>query len=247
MANILLEAKNLHVSYGAIKALQDFSLVLNEREIVSVIGANGAGKSTFMNAVMGMIHRDSGSVYLNGKRLPSKSFQVVQRGLSLVPEGRKIFAPLSVLENLQIGAFPRAGKGDIDKDMAWVFSLFPRLKERIHQHAGTLSGGEQQMLAIGRALMSRPRVLLLDEPSLGLAPIIIRDIFSELKRINEEGVSILLVEQNAKQALLLSNRAYVLQTGHLLKEGFSKDLLNDPEIKEAYLGTGRRVQPVSAP
>lgn len=239
MANVLLEARNIHVSYGAIKALQGFSLVLNEREIVSVIGANGAGKSTFMNAVMGMVKRDQGEVFLGGKKLPLKSFQVVQGGLSLVPEGRKIFAPLTVLENLQIGAFSRAGKGDIKKDTEWVFSLFPRLQERVQQHAGTLSGGEQQMLAIGRALMARPRVLLLDEPSLGLAPIVIRDIFSELKRINAEGVSILLVEQNAKQALLLSHRAYVLQTGHLLKEGLSKDLLADAEIKAAYLGTGR--------
>jgi branched-chain amino acid transport system ATP-binding protein len=235
--NMLLEAQDLHVSYGAIKALQGFSLHLNEQEIVSVIGANGAGKSTFMNAVMGMVKRDQGSVFLRGKKLPSKNFMIVQNGLSLVPEGRKVFAPLTVFENLKIGAFSRAKQGDVNKDMEWVFSLFPRLRERIHQHAGTLSGGEQQMLAIGRALMARPRVLLLDEPSLGLAPIIIRDIFTELRRINEEGVSILLVEQNARQALLLSHRAYVLQTGRLLKEGLSKDLLNDSEVKAAYLGT----------
>ena len=235
--SVLLEARDFYVSYGAIKALQGFSLTLNEREIVAVIGANGAGKSTFMNAVMGMVKRDRGDVFLDGKKLPSKSFQVVSGGLSLVPEGRKVFAPLTVMENLQIGAFSRAGKGSVKKDMEWVFSLFPRLKERVSQYAGTLSGGEQQMLAIGRALMARPRVLLLDEPSLGLAPIIIKDIFNELRLINEEGVSILLVEQNAKQALLLSHRAYVLQTGHLLKEGLSKDLLNDPEIKAAYLGT----------
>jgi len=233
----LLEARDFHVSYGAIKALQGFSLSLSEREIVSVIGANGAGKSTFMNALMGMVKRDRGEVFLDGKKMPEKSFQIVRGGLSLVPEGRRVFAPLTVLENLHIGAFPRAGQGDVKRDMEWVFSLFPRLKERIGQYAGTLSGGEQQMLAIGRALMARPRVLLLDEPSLGLAPIIIRDIFSELRRINEEGVSILLVEQNAKQALLLSHRAYVLQTGRLLKEGLSKDLLADPEIKAAYLGT----------
>jgi len=234
--NVLLEARNFYVSYGAIKALQDFSLTLNEREIVSVIGANGAGKSTFMNAVMGMVKRDHGDVFLDGKKLPSKTFQIVSSGLSLVPEGRKVFAPLTVLENLQIGAFSRAGKGSVNHDMDWIFSLFPRLKERISQYAGTLSGGEQQMLAIARALMARPRVLLLDEPSLGLAPIIIKDIFNELRRINEEGVSILIVEQNARQALLLSNRAYVLQTGRLLKEGPSKNLLNDPEIKAAYLG-----------
>ena len=235
-AGPLLEARNIYVSYGAIKALQGFSLSLNEREIVSVIGANGAGKSTFMNAVMGMVKRDEGDVFLSGKKLSRKSYRVVQRGLSLVPEGRKVFAPLTVLENLRIGAFPRAGQGDAAKDMEWVFSLFPRLKERRDQHAGTLSGGEQQMLAIGRALMAKPRVLLLDEPSLGLAPIIIRDIFAELRRINEEGVSILLVEQNARQALLLSHRAYILQTGRLLKEVVSKYLLADPEVKAAYLG-----------
>ena len=237
MTQALLEAKDIYVSYGAIKALQGFSFSLDEREIVSVIGANGAGKSTFMNALMGMVKRDQGEVLLEGKPLPSKSFQIVARGLSLVPEGRKVFAPLTVFENLQIGSFSRTGQGDIKKDMEWVFSLFPRLEERVTQYAGTLSGGEQQMLAIGRALMARPRVLLLDEPSLGLAPIIIRDIFKELRRINEEGVSILLVEQNAKQALLLSHRTYVLQTGRLLKEGLSKDLLADPEIKAAYLGT----------
>jgi branched-chain amino acid transport system ATP-binding protein len=233
----LLEARDFYVSYGAIKALQGFSLSLNEREIVSVIGANGAGKSTFMNAVMGMVKRDRGEIFLGGNKLPDKSFQVVRSGLALVPEGRKVFAPLTVFENLQIGAFSRAGKGSVKKDTEWVFSLFPRLEERVGQHAGTLSGGEQQMLAIARALMARPRVLLLDEPSLGLAPIIIRDIFGELRRINEEGVCILLVEQNARQALLLSHRTYVLQTGRLLKEGPSKDLLNDPEIKAAYLGT----------
>jgi len=234
--SVLLEARDFYVSYGAIKALQGFSLTLNEREIVSVIGSNGAGKSTFMNAVMGMVKRDGGDLFLDGKKLPPKTFQIVSSGLSLVPEGRKVFAPLTVLENLQIGAFSRAGKGSINKDMDWIFSLFPRLKERTGQYSGTLSGGEQQMLAIARALMARPRVLLLDEPSLGLAPIIIKDIFNELRRINEEGVSILIVEQNARQALLLSNRAYVLQTGRLLKEGPSKSLLNDPEIKAAYLG-----------
>ena len=181
----LLEAKDFHVSYGAIKALQGFSLSLNEREIVSVIGANGAGKSTFMNAVMGMVKRDSGDIFLDGKKLSNKSYRVVRGGLSLVPEGRKIFAPLTVAENLQIGAFSRVRRGDIKKDMEWVFSLFPRLKERVNQNAGTLSGGEQQMLAVARALMARPRVLLLDEPSLGLAPIIIRDIFNELRLINK--------------------------------------------------------------
>ena len=212
MADVLLEARGLHVSYGAIRALQGFSLTLREREIVAVIGANGAGKSTFMNALMGLVRLSEGTVALEGRALSSRSFRVVRSGLSLVPEGRRIFAPLTVEENLRIGAFARRDAKAVREDFDWVLSLFPRLRERLRQYAGTLSGGEQQMLAIARALMARPRVLLLDEPSLGLAPIVIRDIFKELRRINEEGVSILLVEQNARQALLLSHRAYVLQT-----------------------------------
>ena len=239
MADVLLEARDLHVSYGAIKALQGFSLILREKEIVAVIGANGAGKSTFMNALMGLVRLSGGTVTLEGRPLSPKSFRIVRSGLSLVPEGRRIFAPLTVEENLQIGAFARSDAKAVREDFDWVLSLFPRLEERLHQYAGTLSGGEQQMLAIGRALMARPRVLLLDEPSLGLAPIIIRDIFKELRRINEEGVSILLVEQNAKQALTLSHRAYVLQTGCLLKEGSAQELLKDPDIRAAYLGQGR--------
>ena len=233
---ILLEAQNIHVNYGAIQALSGFSLKLMENEIVAVIGANGAGKSTFMNALMGMVKIAKGDIFLDGYPLSSQNYKIVRSGLSLVPEGRRIFAPLTVEENLRIGAFTRKDISELKKDYDWVFSLFPILKERIKQYAGTLSGGEQQMLAIARALMARPRVLLLDEPSLGLAPIIIRDIFKELKRVNEQGVSILLVEQNAKQALMLSHRAYVLQTGRLLKEGLSKDLLEDRDIKAAYLG-----------
>ena len=239
MADVLLEARDLHVSYGAIRALQGFSLTLREKEIVAVIGANGAGKSTFMNALMGMVRLSGGTVTLEGKVLSSKTFRAVRSGLSLVPEGRRIFGPLTVEENLRIGAFIRTDAKETREDFDWVLSLFPRLSERLHQYAGTLSGGEQQMLAIARALMARPRVLLLDEPSLGLAPIIIRDIFKELRRINEEGVSILIVEQNARQALLLSHRAYVLQTGSLLKEGPSRELLKDPDIRAAYLGQGR--------
>ena len=239
MADVLLEARDLHVSYGAIRALQGFSLTLREKEIVAVIGANGAGKSTFMNALMGMVRLSGGTVTLEGKVLSSKTFKAVRSGLSLVPEGRRIFGPLTVEENLRIGAFIRTDAKETREDFDWVLSLFPRLSERLHQYAGTLSGGEQQMLAIARALMARPRVLLLDEPSLGLAPIIIRDIFKELRRINEEGVSILIVEQNARQALLLSHRAYVLQTGSLLKEGPSRELLKDPDIRAAYLGQGR--------
>ncbi len=238
----MLQVKGLCVNYGAIRALDNLSISINEGEVVSVIGANGAGKSTLMNAIMGMVPRDAGELSFEGRPLPRRPFQVVQCGISLSPEGRKIFAPLTVLENLQMGAFPRSGanaKTEIEQDMEWVFSLFPRLKERIGQYAGTLSGGEQQMLAVGRALMSRPRLLLLDEPSLGLAPVIIKDIFRELRRISEQGVTILLVEQNARQALLLSHRAYVLQTGRLVKEGPSKELLADPEIAAAYLGAGK--------
>ena len=236
MENILLEARNLHVSYGAIKALQGFSLVLKEREIVSVIGANGAGKSTFMNAVMGMVKRDQGEVILGGRKMSNKSYQVVQGGLSMVPEGRRIFAPLTVLENLQIGAFPRAGQGDIKKDMEWVFSLFPRLKERIGQHAGTLSGGEQQMLAIARALMPSPKLLMLDEPSLGIAPRLVLDIFKAIQEINGRGLPVLLLEQRLEQTLKIAQRAYVIQTGRVVKIGRGEDLLNSPEVRAAYLG-----------
>lgn len=233
----ILEVKDLCVSYGAIQAVQKLSLKVFEGEIVAVIGANGAGKSTLMNAIMGSVPRDSGEILLDGNPLAKKSFQVVTQGVSLSPEGRKVFAPLTVYENLMMGAFPRGDRHKIEDDLHWVFNLFPRLEERQEQYAGTLSGGEQQMLAIARALMSRPRVLLLDEPSLGLAPIIIKEIFVELRRINREGLTILIVEQNARQALLLSHRAYVMQTGQLLMEGDSKELLHDPEVEAAYLGT----------
>ena len=234
----LLEVKQLCVSYGAIRALDRVSLSIPAGEIVSVIGANGAGKSTLMSAVMGQVPYQSGEIEFEGKPLPRRSFQVVKSGISLSPEGRRIFAPLTVQENLQIGAFPRSGDSEkaVKEDMDWVFSLFPRLEERIGQYAGTLSGGEQQMLAVARALMSRPKLLLLDEPSLGLAPVIIKDIFRELRRINEKGLTILLVEQNAKQALLLSQHAFVLQTGRIVKQGVSRELLSDPEIAAAYLG-----------
>jgi len=238
-AKPILEVRDLHVSYGAIKALRGVSLKVYPGEIVSVIGANGAGKSTMMQAIMGMVTRESGSVSLEGEPLASKSFQVVTQGVSLTPEGRMVFANLTVYENLMMGAFPRKERSKIEEDLTWVFSLFPRLEERREQYAGTLSGGEQQMLAVARSLMSRPRVLLLDEPSLGLAPIIIRDIFKELKRINAEGVTVLLVEQNARQALMLSHRGYVLQTGNIILEGKSSDLLVNPDVEAAYLGTGK--------
>ena len=235
--NVLLEVKDLHVSYGAIRALSGVSLKVYEGEIVSVIGSNGAGKSTLMNAVMGMVPYSSGKVLLEGSPLSKKSYEVVCAGVSISPEGRKVFAPLTVYENLMMGAFPQNNRASIAVDLRKVYDLFPRLEERHGQYAGTLSGGEQQMLAIARAMMSKPRILLLDEPSLGLAPIVIREIFKELKVINKElGMTILIVEQNARQALLLSNRAYVLQTGKMIKEGTSADLLHDPEIEAAYLG-----------
>ena len=233
----LLSVQNLSVNYGAIRALKGADLDVYAGEIVAVIGANGAGKSTLMNAIMGDVPRAGGQILLDGHPLPAKSFQVVTSGVSLSPEGRKVFAPLSVHENLEMGAFPLKDRSMVEEQMDKVFNLFPRLKERTAQYAGTLSGGEQQMLAIGRALMAKPRVLLLDEPSLGLAPIIINEIFKELTAVNKTlGMTILIVEQNARKALLLSHRAYVLQTGSITMEGKSADLLHNPEIEEAYLG-----------
>mgnify|MGYP004665329585 CR=1 FL=1 len=233
----ILSVKDLVVNYGAIQALKGASLDVYAGEIVAVIGANGAGKSTMMNAIMRSVPRASGQILLEGKELPAKSYQVVSAGISLSPEGRKVFAPLTVLENLDMGAFPLSDRSQIEKQKDEVFSLFPRLLERKNQYAGTLSGGEQQMLAIGRALMAKPRVLLLDEPSLGLAPIIINEIFKELTEINKLfGMTILIVEQNARKALQLSHRAYVIQTGKIVMEGKSDDLLHNPEIEAAYLG-----------
>lgn len=235
----LLEVKELCVSYGAIRALDKVSLSIPAGEIVSVIGANGAGKSTLMSAVMGQVPYHSGEIEFEGKPLPRRSFQVVKSGISLSPEGRRIFAPLTVLENLQIGAFPR-GDGDSEKavkeDMDWVFSLFPRLEERIGQYAGTLSGGEQQMLAVGRALMSRPKLLMMDEPSLGLAPLVVRDIFSIIQEINKQGVTILLIEQNANMALKIADIGYVLETGRITLTGSGEELLTNDAVRAAYLG-----------
>ena len=236
----ILSVQDLSVNYGAIQALRGISLDVFPGEIVAVIGANGAGKSTMMNAIMGDVPRASGRVLLEGRDLPRRSHQVVTSGVSLAPEGRRVFAPLTVLENLRMGAFPLSDRSAIEEQERKVFELFPRLLERREQYAGTLSGGEQQMLAVGRALMARPKVLLLDEPSLGLAPIIINEIFKELTVINRKlGTTILIVEQNAKKALQLSHRAYVIQTGSIVKEGTSSDLLVAPEIEAAYLG-GRK-------
>ena len=216
----ILSVKDLVVNYGAIQALKGASLDVYAGEIVAVIGANGAGKSTMMNAIMGDVPRASGEILLDGRPLPHKSYQVVSAGISLSPEGRKVFAPLTVLENLDMGAFPLSDRSQIENQKEEVFQLFPRLLERKNQYAGTLSGGEQQMLAIGRALMAKPRVLLLDEPSLGLAPIIINEIFKELTEVNRQlGMTILIVEQNARKALQLSHRAYVIQTGKIMMDG----------------------------
>ena len=233
----ILSIKNLTVNYGAIQALKGADLDVYTGEIVAVIGANGAGKSTMMSAIVGAVPRAGGEVLLDGIPLPTKSYQIVKAGVSLSPEGRKVFAPLTVYENLEMGAFPLEDRSAIAEQLEKVYHLFPRLKERHNQYAGTLSGGEQQMLAIGRALMAQPRVLLLDEPSLGLAPIIINEMFKELTEVNKLlGMTILIVEQNARKALLLSHRAYVLQTGKITMEGNSPDLLKNPEIEAAYLG-----------
>ena len=233
----ILSIKNLTVNCGAIQALKGADLDVYTGEIVAVIGANGAGKSTMMSAIVGAVPRAGGEVLLDGIPLPTKSYQIVKAGVSLSPEGRKVFAPLTVYENLEMGAFPLEDRSAIAEQLEKVYHLFPRLKERHNQYAGTLSGGEQQMLAIGRALMAQPRVLLLDEPSLGLAPIIINEIFKELTEVNKLlGMTILIVEQNARKALLLSHRAYVLQTGKITMEGNSPDLLKNPEIEAAYLG-----------
>lgn len=233
----ILSIKNLVVNYGAIQALKGVSLDIYPGEIVAVIGANGAGKSTMMSAIMGLTKRCSGEVFLNGLPLATRTYQVVTAGVSLSPEGRNVFAPLTVMENLEMGAFPLSNRKVIADELEKVLTLFPRLKERCSQYAGTLSGGEQQMLAIGRAMMAKPKVLLLDEPSLGLAPIIINEIFEELTEINQKfGMAMLIVEQNARKALILSDRAYVLQTGNIVIEGKSSELLHNPEIKKAYLG-----------
>ncbi len=233
---VLLSVEELHVSYGPIKALRGVSLEVREGEIACVIGANGAGKSTLMRTIMGEVKPERGRITFEGRELPSRPHEVVRRGIVLVPEGRRVFPNLTVEENLLMGAFAREDRSGIPSDLEWVFSLFPRLRERRKQMAGTLSGGEQQMLAVGRALMRRPRLLLLDEPSLGLAPILVKEIFKELSRINEEGVTVLLVEQNAREALLLSHRGYVLQTGSLLLSGTSRELMENPEVKRGYLG-----------
>lgn len=232
----ILEVRDLRVSYGAIEALKGVSLTLGAGEIVTLIGANGAGKSTTLRAIMGLVPAAGGEVRFRGQRTGrTPTFRLVRGGLILVPEGRAIFANLSVHDNLEMGAYARRDK-EIGADFEKVYKIFPRMKERDKQTAGTLSGGEQQMLAIGRALMSRPQVLLLDEPSLGLAPILVHAIFEAIEEIHSEGTPVLLVEQNANAALKHSNRAYVLETGRVTLEGPSAEVAANPGVKEAYLG-----------
>ncbi len=235
-----LEIKDLHVHYDKIEAIKGISVVVNEGEIVTLIGANGAGKTTTLKTISGLRKLSSGSILFDGQDISKvQAHERVDLGISQAPEGRGIFPGMTVLENLEMGKFHRKNrKAEMDEDLDNIYTLFPRLKERSSQAGGTLSGGEQQMLAIGRALMSRPKVLLLDEPSMGLAPLMIANIFRIITQINKQGVTILLVEQNAQQALTHAHRAYVLETGLVTKEANAKDLLNDPYVKAAYLGTG---------
>ena len=235
-----LEIKDLHVHYDKIEAIKGISVVVNEGEIVTLIGANGAGKTTTLKTISGLRKVSSGSILFDGQDISKvQAHERVDLGISQAPEGRGIFPGMTVLENLEMGKFHRKNrKAEMDEDLDNIYTLFPRLKERSSQAGGTLSGGEQQMLAIGRALMSRPKVLLLDEPSMGLAPLMIANIFRIITQINKQGVTILLVEQNAQQALTHAHRAYVLETGLVTNEANAKDLLNDPYVKAAYLGTG---------
>ncbi|HSB82733.1 MAG TPA: ABC transporter ATP-binding protein [Candidatus Methylomirabilis sp.] len=233
----MLEVHDLNVYYGAIHALQGISFTLNEGEIVTLIGANGAGKTTTLSTISGLLRPRRGFVRFKDQditMMPAE--QIVRQGISQVPEGRKIFAPLTVQENLDMGAFTRTDKAEIERSLQRVFASFPRLKERLHQLGGTLSGGEQQMLATARGMMSRPSLLLLDEPSMGLSPIMVEEIFKIIQEINSQGTSILLVEQNALMALSVAHRAYVLETGRITLEGTAKELRENPQVKAAYLG-----------
>lgn len=237
--NNILTLDNLYVSYGGIRAVKGISLQVPEGEIVTLIGANGAGKSTILRTIAGLVKSESGKILYQGEEITGKSSTtIVEKGITLVPEGRRVFANLTVLENLKIGGYLRKDK--LESDIEWVYTLFPRLKERSWQMAGTLSGGEQQMLAVGRALMSKPKLIMMDEPSLGLAPIIVNDIMNIIKAINKEGVTILLVEQNANLALKIAHYGYVCETGNISVQGTGSELLNDESVKAAYLGKSKR-------
>jgi len=233
----MLKIENLHVSYGGIRALRGISLEVPDGKIVTLIGANGAGKSTMLRTITGLVKAESGSIRWNDHELLGQpTDRIISAGIAMCPEGRRVFADLTVLENLKIGAYLRKDRAGIEEDLQLVYNLFPRLKERGWQLAGTLSGGEQQMLTVGRALMSRPQLLLLDEPSLGLAPLVVQDIFSIIKKINKQGTTLLLIEQNANMALKTADLAYVLETGNISMFGTGADLLADEKVKEAYLG-----------
>ena len=231
----MFEISNLSVNYGGIEAVRDISFSVPDGSVVTLIGANGAGKSTTLRTIAGLVKPKAGKIMFNGEDITGKDpAYIVGKGITLVPEGRRIFPDLTVLENLKIGAYLRTG--NIDEDIDWVYQLFPRLKEWSWQFGGTLSGGEQQMLAVGRALMSRPKLIMMDEPSLGLAPLVVHNIFSIIRRINEEGVTILLIEQNANMALQVADTGYVMETGSIILSGRGSDLINDEGVRKAYLG-----------
>lgn len=234
---MMLKIENLNCYYDHIHAIKNLSLTVNEGEIVSLIGSNGAGKTTTLSAITGLINQKDGKIIFNGTEVINKpAYEIVKLGISLSPEGREVFPALTVEENLKLGAYTRVDKSEIQESFGYVYKLFPRLRERMKQQAGTLSDGEQQMLAIARALMTRPKLLLLDEPSLGLAPNIVLEVFELIKEINKQGMTVLLIEQNANMALKISNRAYVLENGKVTLEDEAIKLLNDPKVKEAYLG-----------
>ena len=237
----LLEVKDLVVSYGGIEALKGISFSVDEGQIVTLIGANGAGKSTTLRAITGIVPVKSGTITYNGENITGMDTQkVVERGIALVPEGRRVFANLTVLENLKIGAYLRKDTAQIQKDIEYIYKLFPRLQERSWQLAGTLSGGEQQMLAVGRAMMTRPKLIMMDEPSLGLAPLVVKDIFGIISRLSADGITILLIEQNANAALHAAHYGYVLETGMMTISGTGEELLSSKSIQEAYLGKGKK-------
>ena len=233
----MLEVRDLEVYYGVIKAIKGISFDVNEGEIIALIGANGAGKTTILHTVTGLISPKHGSITFEGhNRVKTPAHKIVSLGMAHVPEGRRVFAQLSVLENLKLGAYTRRDSAEINQSLKMVYERFPRLEERKNQLAGTLSGGEQQMLAMGRALMSKPKIILMDEPSMGLSPILVSEIFDIIRSISENGTTVLLVEQNAKKALAIANRAYVLETGNITLEGKASDLANNDSVKKAYLG-----------
>ncbi len=233
----LLEVKDLEVHYGVIKALKGISFEVNEGEIIALIGANGAGKTTTLHTISGILQSSAGTITYDGREITKlPAHKIVEAGISQVPEGRRVFAQLSVLENLKLGAYIRKDKSQIEQDILDIYKRFPRLEERKNQQAGTLSGGEQQMLAMGRALMSKPKIILMDEPSMGLSPIYVSEIFDIIKSINDAGTTVLLVEQNAKKALSIADRAYVLETGGISLSGKASDLLNNEQVRKSYLG-----------